>query len=55
MSQCIVGDVEQPRSPGAGKRADEGRICARCGQPMEERKCKIVCGNCGFSHDCSDP
>jgi len=22
---------------------------------MEERKCKIVCGNCGFYHDCSDP
>ncbi|HEY7518264.1 MAG TPA: hypothetical protein VIE36_08225 [Methylomirabilota bacterium] len=31
------------------------RTCARCGTEMEERKCKIVCGNCGFYHDCSDP
>jgi len=30
-------------------------LCERCGEPMEERKCKIICGNCGYYRDCSDP
>jgi DNA-directed RNA polymerase subunit RPC12/RpoP len=30
-------------------------VCDRCGAPMEERKCKIVCQNCGLMRDCSDP
>jgi ribosomal protein L37E len=30
-------------------------VCERCGERMDERKCKIVCGNCGFTRDCSDP
>jgi hypothetical protein len=30
-------------------------ICDRCGDRMEERKCKIVCARCGYSRDCSDP
>ena len=30
-------------------------ICPRCGEHMEERQCKIVCTNCGFTRDCSDP
>ena len=30
-------------------------VCERCGEQMEERKCKILCGNCGYYRDCSDP
>jgi DNA-directed RNA polymerase subunit RPC12/RpoP len=30
-------------------------VCERCGEPMEERQCKIVCRNCGYARDCSDP
>jgi hypothetical protein len=30
-------------------------VCERCGATMEERKCKIVCTNCGMFRDCSDP
>jgi len=55
MSQCIVMHVEQPRSAVRGKAVEVARTCPRCGEPMEERKCKIICGNCGFYHDCSDP
>ncbi|HEV8472477.1 MAG TPA: hypothetical protein VGR82_06850 [Methylomirabilota bacterium] len=47
--------MDQPatsRRPGGG---ESTRTCARCGEAMEERKCKIVCANCGFYHDCSDP
>jgi ribosomal protein L37AE/L43A len=28
--------------------------CDRCGAPMMERNCKVVCFNCGNQFDCSD-
>lgn len=30
-------------------------VCDCCGERMEEQQCKIVCTNCGFRRDCSDP
>jgi hypothetical protein len=30
-------------------------ICERCGERMEEEKCKIVCRRCGYMRDCADP
>jgi hypothetical protein len=44
----------RPAAP-APVRGEWVHICERCGEPMEERKCKIVCGNCGACRDCSDP
>jgi hypothetical protein len=42
--------------PASRREATEWvHICERCGERMEERKCKILCGNCGASRDCSDP
>ena len=29
--------------------------CDVCGGRMVERKCKILCLNCGYTRDCSDP
>jgi hypothetical protein len=29
--------------------------CDLCGGPVEEVHCKIVCLNCGYQRDCSDP
>ncbi len=29
--------------------------CELCGGPVVERHCKVVCLNCGFQRDCSDP
>ncbi len=29
--------------------------CDLCGAPVLERHCKIVCRNCGYMRDCSDP
>jgi uncharacterized Zn finger protein (UPF0148 family) len=29
-------------------------ICDRCGTPMVERNCKVICENCGNRFDCSD-
>ncbi len=41
-------DVPDPDAPTA-------RVCELCGGPALERHCKIVCMNCGFVRDCSDP
>jgi len=30
-------------------------VCERCGERMEEQKCKIICPNCHYCRDCSDP
>ncbi|MDT8369481.1 MAG: hypothetical protein RQ745_09765 [Longimicrobiales bacterium] len=35
--------------------ATPGLTCDLCGGPVRERHCKIVCLNCGFQRDCSDP
>lgn len=30
-------------------------VCELCGGPVLDRHCKVVCLNCGFQRDCSDP
>jgi len=32
-----------------------GPTCERCGGPMLERHCKLLCTTCGYQRDCSDP
>lgn len=57
---------QPPRHRPAGRRARkagselapdpaEGTPCERCGTPLIERHCKLICLNCGFQRDCSDP
>jgi len=29
--------------------------CDVCGGPTVERNCKVICGRCGYTRDCSDP
>jgi len=29
--------------------------CDICASPMLERNCKLICANCGYTRDCSDP
>jgi len=33
----------------------EGEYCDICGFPMLDVHCKLICRNCGFMRDCSDP
>ena len=45
---------------GERVRAAEGRDvlaerCEACGTAMYGLHCKLVCPNCGFKRDCSDP
>lgn len=50
-------------SPGCPDAHDLGAVdaaapvafCDLCGRPMTERHCKLVCANCGYQRDCSDP
>jgi ribosomal protein S27AE len=45
-----VRDGEREARPQA-----KAEPCDICGAPMQEHHCKLVCGSCGFTRDCSDP
>ena len=33
----------------------QGDPCDICGAPTLEIHCKVICRNCGYVRDCSDP
>jgi glycine oxidase len=39
----------------AGPAASQPTLCDMCGRPMIDRHCKLVCPDCGYMRDCSDP
>lgn len=39
----------------AGPVGTPGLTCELCGGPVLDRHCKILCLNCGYQRDCSDP
>ncbi len=43
-----------PEAPSP-TRGTPGLACELCGGPVLDRHCKIVCLNCGYQRDCSDP
>jgi rubrerythrin len=57
---------EAPPAVGGTPEAQPGRFfvpreipsvheCELCGTVMYDHNCKIVCPNCGYKRDCSDP
>ncbi len=46
---------QDPRRRGRVERGTPGHRCELCGGPVLDRHCKVVCVNCGFQRDCSDP
>lgn len=42
-------------NPPEPESAPGGFRCDLCGGEMLERHCKLVCTNCGYQRDCSDP
>jgi rubrerythrin len=49
---------EAARSMGSPYRLREvptTHVCECCGTVMYDHNCKIVCPNCGYKRDCSDP
>ncbi|HEV8244088.1 MAG TPA: hypothetical protein VGQ07_08840 [Nitrospirales bacterium] len=41
--------------PSQSPSASPGELCDICGCPMLDVHCKLICRNCGFMRDCSDP
>jgi hypothetical protein len=41
------------RQPPGG--STDAPFCDLCGSPMRETHCKLVCDQCGYMRDCSDP
>lgn len=46
-----------PPAPAPLKRREipSVHVCELCGTTMYDHNCKIVCPNCGYKRDCSDP
>jgi hypothetical protein len=38
----------------AGVQEDPSRYCPICSQRLESRRCKLVCGGCGYYMSCAD-
>ena len=55
-SESPADDIELG-APSAESNRTEDRAprCEVCGSPMLDRHCKLVCLNCGYMRDCSDP
>ncbi len=57
----VHGEADEGVDPGNAPDADDGEPtpsghrCDLCGGPMLDRHCKLVCMNCGYQRDCSDP
>jgi hypothetical protein len=50
----------QPAVPASGspyrlREVPKEHACECCGTVMYDHNCKIVCPNCGYKRDCSDP
>lgn len=50
VDRATVDRDQEPRDPG-GYEAE----CEVCGYRMYGLHCKIICPNCGYRRDCSDP
>ena len=51
-------DVPSPSASATPFRLREvprEHVCECCGTVMFDHNCKIVCPNCGYKRDCSDP
>jgi Zn finger protein HypA/HybF involved in hydrogenase expression len=42
-------------SPYRLREVPKEHVCECCGTVMYDHHCKIVCPNCGYKRDCSDP
>src|SRR5882724_7986140 len=53
--RCEAAGVDDRAIDRGGGVVEWVHICERCGERMEEQKCKIVCARCGLTRDCADP
>jgi hypothetical protein len=50
----VPADARQP-TPFVYREVPSVHECEICGTVMYDHSCKIVCPNCGYKRDCSDP
>jgi hypothetical protein len=50
-----AGAVESDDEAAAPAPPPPTPLCDLCGYPMRESHCKLVCDQCGYTRDCSDP
>ena len=48
-----VGEREKAQASEALE--PSGEECEMCGTEMFDLHCKLICPNCGYRRDCSDP
>ena len=48
-------EARETQTSLAPTRASVGEKCEVCGAEMFGLHCKLVCPNCGYRRDCSDP
>jgi hypothetical protein len=49
------GETLAHGSPYRRREVPDTHTCECCGTVMYDHHCKIVCPNCGYKRDCSDP
>ena len=54
-SSCDRAANASAEGPASDPGATDDSVCWICGAPVIKRHCKIVCVECGFTRDCSDP
>lgn len=52
---CNVQEAELELTDRELPSTEDDSVYWVCGGTTEDRHCKIVCRNCGFMRDCSDP
>ncbi|MBI2580864.1 hypothetical protein HYV85_03580 [Candidatus Woesearchaeota archaeon] len=55
MASAVAADGKnRDGKNGKNKKTYEPERCARCGTPVVETHCRVLCTNCGFMRDCND-
>lgn len=52
---ALVDSAPEKAWPFKVREIPREHVCERCGTVMYDHNCKIVCPNCGYKRDCSDP
>ena len=45
---------EEPSRSAVAQIEDASRYCPVCSQQLESRRCKLICGACGYYMSCAD-
>ncbi len=51
----VETDVDRARGERGSVETERVYLCDLCGHPMLNLHCKLICEQCGYKRDCSDP